>query len=129
MVDRFSSTYLKDTKQRRQVRSIFQIIVGSTLVVLFGGYLFYQTYDWILGPELIVSSPTDGQTFAESAVHISGNAIRTHELTVNGIKIYADQSGNFSEELLLAPGIHTLEIIATNRLGKEQRVARQIVVK
>lgn len=125
----YTTTYLEETKKNKRIQLIFRSIITVVLLLLFGGYIVYQAQDWIVGPELVVLRPNDGETFTTSVVLVEGTSTRSIELTINGIKVYSDGAGNFSHELLLAEGIHTLEIVAKNRLGKEKKVTRQIVIK
>lgn len=124
----FSSDYLRESARERVRQHIFRILAIACIAAL-AGYFVYQARAWILEPHLLVTSPEDGATIFASRVVVEGEAGEALELTINGLKTYSDETGHFSQELLLAPGVHTIEIKAQDKFGKEQSITRQIVVK
>lgn len=124
----FSSDYLKHARWERNRRLFFRILMVCCLA-LVASYFAYQARAWILAPEITVTSPADGATLLTPRVVVEGEAEETLELTINGLKAYSDETGHFSQELLLPPGIHRIEVTARDKFGKEQSVTRQIVVK
>ena len=124
----FSSDYLRQSAQERIRQRILRVLTVLCIAML-AGYFVYQARAWILEPHLLVTSPEDGATLLTSRVVVEGEAGESLELTINGLKAYSDETGRFSQELLLAPGVHTIEIKAQDKFGKEQSITRQIVVK
>ena len=88
----------------------------------------YQVRDWLFLPPLEITSPIDGGSSEGPAVRIEGVSTPGVELTINGIKTYSDETGHFSTEFLLPDGIHTIQVIAKNRFGREQILKHTIVV-
>ena len=125
----FPKSYQPDKLGTHKMRVIIHIIAASAITLSVGGYFFYQAKGFIMGPKLEVTSPTDGQTFSSASVKVEGGATPGAQLTINGMKVYSDGTGRFSEDLLLARGIHVLQIVAKDRFGKEREIARQINVK
>ncbi len=113
----------------RKVRIWSRFLVFGIFFVGMLGYFAYQARDLVMGPELEVTTPSDGVLVETESVVVSGVSEPGVELTVNGAKVYSAQDGHFSQELLLARGLHSLEIMARDRFGNEKKVTRQIVVK
>ena len=86
--------------------------------VLFCGYVYLQSRDIIKGPEIIVTSPENGSDLDRSLVKVEGSAERISRLYLNGKQIFTDDSGYFSESLLLSPGYNILVITATDRFNR-----------
>lgn len=128
MTSFFSSEYLRQSAQERIRQYIVRVLVAVCIITVTG-YFVYQARAWILEPHLLITSPEDGATLFTPRVVVEGEAGEALELTINGLKAYSDETGRFSKELLLAPGVHTVEIIARDKFGKEQSITRQIVVK
>ena len=113
----------------RKLRTLSRFLVAGFLLLSMVGYFFYQAHDFILGPSLNLASPSDGEVLRNEDVFIKGKTDPGSSLTVNGANIYSDPVGNFSYELLLAKGLHVLEVVARDRFGKEKKIIRQIVVE
>ena len=110
-------------------RFLARVFLMGMVVLGMSGYFFYQAKGFILGPQLLVSRPQDGETFSNVPVHVEGEMSPNSYASVNGSRMYSDEAGHFSQDILLAPGIHILELVATDRFGKEKKVTRQIYVK
>lgn len=123
------SAYRDRLRQERRARIFFRGGIMGLCGVIFLGYFFYQTRNLFLEPRLRVVAPIDGDTIQGSKVLISGIVGRGLELTINGARAYSGEEGDFSEELLLSSGVHTIEVKARDRFGKESEVIRHIVVK
>ncbi|OGZ49012.1 MAG: hypothetical protein A3C84_02680 [Candidatus Ryanbacteria bacterium RIFCSPHIGHO2_02_FULL_48_12] len=113
----------------RKVRIWSRFLVFGIFFVGMLGYFAYQAQDLVVGPKLEVIAPGDGVLVETESVRGEGISEPGVELTVNGAKVYSAQDGHFSQELLLARGLHVLEIMARDRFGNEKKVTRQIVVK
>ena len=123
------SAYRDRLRQERRARILLRGGVVGLCVIVFLGYFFYQTRNLFLEPRLRVIAPLDGDTIKGSKVLISGIVGRGLELTINGARAYSGEAGDFSEELLLSSGVHTIEVKVRDRFGKESEVVRHIVVK
>lgn len=82
-----------------------------SLVIFIGA----KTKNLILGPSLSITSPKDGETVLGSLIEIKGNADNIASLYLNGRKIYVNEKGDFSEELLVPPGYSIIEVRAVDR--------------
>ncbi len=98
------------------------------LVVLFVGYLGWQTNKIVTPPELSVYSPVDNLVTSESKIIIQGETEPEVEVTVNNISIPVNE-GQFHEELDLQQGLNVLKITAQKKYSKQQVIYRKIMWK
>jgi hypothetical protein len=102
----------------------------SAVTILFVtvlGYSYFRTKDFLEGPVVNISAPKDGGTFASALISVSGTSKNLAFLNIDGRKIFTDKEGNWSEKLLLHPGLNIIETQATDRFGREVKKIRQIV--
>lgn len=85
--------------------------LGLSLVLFIGA----KTKNLILGPSLSITSPKDGETLTNSLATIKGKTGNIASLYLNGRKIYVNEEGLFSEELLLPLGYSIIEVRAVDR--------------
>lgn len=104
---------------RRRVKWLVKIwlSVGAMIIVL--GYGGLKAKDWAQGPRLAVSYPANGSSFRDSLVSIQGNAKNISFLTLNGNKIFTDESGKYDEKILLSNGYNIVTIEAQDRFGRK----------
>lgn len=100
---------------------------GGIVVAAFIGYLWYQVSGLVAGPALTVEQPAADFMGADSRITLAGRTEPDARLTVNSREVYVDETGRFSLELDLSPGLHTVEVKATNRFGKSTMMVRRIV--
>ncbi len=93
-------------------------LVAAALVLL-GSYALYQARDLIRGPELTISTPSDGVSHATGLLTIEGQAERIAHLYLNGRLIFTDESGHFNEQLLLPPGYTIIRLEADDKFGRK----------
>lgn len=100
------------------------VLVGIILVVYFG-FRFQK----IVGrPAIAVSYPPEGIVrVTEDAAIIKGNVEGTLNLSINNEVIPVDADGSWEKNIVLQPGMNTIEIRATKFLGGETNVMRQIL--
>ncbi len=107
-------------------------MVNKTLVfVLLAIVLAYGVFEarpLLSGPSVTIDSPTDGQTVASGVVTISGTALRTVSLTLDGAPLVTDQSGYFSTTLAFPAGTTILTWSARDRFGRTITKTRTIFV-
>lgn len=105
---------------------MFRLILVAA--VLFGAlaYFGWQARYLIIGPEVAL---VDGlQTVQnERVVTIAGEAKNVTALYLNGRAITTDQSGVFSESIVLENGYSTVSIDAVDRYGRQVHLERPIV--
>ena len=99
------------------------IIISLSCLVL---YITFQARFLIVGPEItLVNEPASVQN--SPTVTLAGNARNIAKITLNGRQIFTDQSGYFSETLVLENGYTIATIKATDRYGRDTSVVRSFV--
>ncbi|MFA5023049.1 MAG: hypothetical protein WC385_03445 [Candidatus Paceibacterota bacterium] len=105
--------------KRKDYRCLIKPFLVILVVVLIVGYSGLKLKDLLIGPQIIISSPSDGSTISKNMVNVKGKAERISQLYLNGKKIFTDEAGNFNEPYLLASGYNLLEIIAHDQFGRQ----------
>jgi hypothetical protein len=104
------------------------LMIGGFLLILFGGYIFFQGRDVFFGPTLFVEEPKNG-ALIDGAVLVRGKTEPYTKVFINEYEAMSNDQGIFEETLPLVSGYHLIEIITKNKFNKEARIVRQIVVK
>ncbi len=102
-------------------------IVGTTILLAFvGTYVVFQARFLIVGPQinLINEPPTQNN---DRVITLSGNTQNITHLWLNGRQIFTDENGNFEEALVLENGYTITTLRATDRYGRETKIARSFV--
>ena len=117
-------------------RSAFQLTPGkfifmmvSVLVALFLTYLFFQYQTLQKPPSLVVDSPTNQEVFADTRVDVLGKTESDATVTINGVSVLVRQDGKFFDQIPVEPGINTITVVASSRLGKTTTKTIKIGVK
>jgi Glucodextranase, domain B len=91
--------------------------IGLVLIIVVG-YALFAFRDIVRGPTIIVTEPTDGETYSTTTLMIRGTAERTQSLTLNGKPMLIDDdSGSFQDAIVLFPGYNVETIQASDRFG------------
>jgi hypothetical protein len=88
-------------------------VLGIAFVVFVGT----KAYPFVHGPQINIISLPATLSLTEPLVHLSGTARFTKDLIVNGSPLKIDPSGNFDEQLVLAPGYNLMNIQGRDRFG------------
>lgn len=96
-----------------------KLAVAIILLSAIGGYAFYLSTDLRNGPEVTITNPENGSTIHQSPIQITGVAKNISAISLNDLPIFVDESGNWQEERLLAPGYNLLTIKAKDRFNRE----------
>jgi hypothetical protein len=96
---------------------IIKTLVICVFVLLIAGYGIFQAQKIIKGPQIAIQFPINGQTVTESDIDIEGIAKNISAITLNDRTIYIDESGNFSEKLMLYPGYNIIKLQAEDKFG------------
>lgn len=108
---------------------VFWVMLGMTFFAILLAFAGLRLGYFVSAPRLILNEPREQEVFAESIIRVVGQTEKESRLTVNGRSITIDGQGNFSEEIELGVGLHTLEFRVQNRFGKENKVVRHILVR
>jgi hypothetical protein len=112
-----------------KVKRFVKIWITLAFLVVIAGYATFQAHAFAEGPVIEVSSPLDGMISGQSLVTIEGNARNISFLTLNGNKIFTDESGQFSEKTLLSRGYNIMRLEAEDRFGRKTSQTLQLIYK
>jgi hypothetical protein len=104
-----------------------KLILGAACLLLLI-YILFQARFLIMGPRVNIVSPQDGSSVSGQVVTVEGTASNVAWLTLNGRQIYTDESGHWTEKLLVAPGLSIMTVTARDRFGREIEKSIQIVL-
>lgn len=102
------------------------IIAGSLLVGLAGlVYVGNEIRSVLAPPFLTVTEPEGDITLSDNSLVIEGRAEIGADVAINNQAVLSDSNGQFTENLLLSPGLNVIEVSAKNKFGKVSKVIRQ----
>lgn len=116
-------------KDRDKTRKFFKIGIISLCVCFVLGYSLYEAQKIVMGPEITFTSPINGSTVSDSLVNIVGNAKNITSINLNNRKIYVDEEGNFSEQILLSYGYNLLSVKAEDKFGRKIEKTLEVIYK
>ena len=96
------------------------------VVVLYG---LHEAWPLISGPQITLTSPKNGESFDTGFIIISGTAVHTQGVSLDGGPLLTDQTGHFQSTLTLPPGGAILTITGTDRFGRSVSEQRTIFVR
>jgi cytoskeleton protein RodZ len=104
------------------------LILGSSILVAIIAivYIGVEIRSVLVPPYLSVDEPSSDMTIEGNSVVISGTGEIGAEVYINNQPVLADQNGNFTETLLLSPGLNVVEVSAKNKFDKVSKVERRI---
>ncbi len=114
---------------RRQTKFYLKAIGIILFLVCLFGYGAFEVWNYATGPKIILADAYNGQAVSESLMTIEGQGKNTQEITLNDRSIVMDETGHFSEKILLSYGYNVLELKAQDRFGKQTEQILQIVYK
>ena len=104
-------------------------VATAVFVTLFFGYIIYQYRSFAGAPILILDQPQADLTVSDPLLNVVGRTDPDAAVFLNGQEISTGERGTFSAHITLAEGVNTLNFIAKNKLGKENKVTRTVVVR
>lgn len=114
---------------RRKVKLLIKTWVLSGIVILILGYAVFAARDFVKGPSITIESPQNGTTSTESLIDIHGSVKNISFLTLNGNKIFTDEAGVFTEQVLLSYGYNIMTLEAKDRFGRTVEKTLQLIYK
>lgn len=97
------------------------------LVLIFTLYGLYNAQAFLIGPQITIISPQDGQNVENSYIDISGNAKNISNLYLNGHQIFTNEDGFFKEKLLLAKGYNIIQLEASDKFNRSTKKIKRVV--
>lgn len=102
------------------------------LIVFFAfilGYSLFQGRYIILGPELEIAFPKNGQVMEAGPMVVSGRVENISYLSLNDGQIYTNKEGYFEEKLIAQRGTNIIKITAKDRFGRVTEKLVEIVAR
>jgi cytoskeletal protein RodZ len=81
-------------------------------------YVGWQVKRFSTPPPVEITAPKQ-DVVTDTRTTIIGQTLETANVTINGQTVTVDSEGKFSQEIGLRRGINTIEIKATNRIGRQ----------
>lgn len=88
------------------------------IIVIYG---IWRSFNYSLGPSIEINEPIDGTSIISPTTLVKGRALRINDLSLNGKMILVDQEGNFSETIVVFPGLNTITLSASDQFGRKIR--------
>lgn len=114
---------------RRKVKLLVRVWVAIGAIALVVGYGAFRAKSLVEGPDIGIESPFNGATSTESLITVKGYAKNISFLTLNGNKIFTDESGVFTEKVLLSYGYNIMTLEAKDRFGRTAQKTLQLIYK
>ncbi len=99
-------------------RAAVSLILALVVLLLFG-YIWYQVRLFASPPTLTITTPGQPSIVSEAQITVTGKTTPAAILLINLEPVPLDERGAFRQDVRLTPGINTIELKATSRLGKE----------
>ncbi|MCH7597968.1 hypothetical protein IID27_02945 [Patescibacteria group bacterium] len=109
------------------VNSYLKIALGIVVLAAILSYVWVKSSDFIEGPVIIIHTPLSGET-SDSLILITGEARHINNITLNDRKIFVDEEGLFSEQLLLSVGYNIITIEVGDRFKRTVRETIELVL-
>lgn len=100
------------------------LVIG--IIVGVGWYGAFQARNLLEGPRIALHSPTE-TAHHEQMITVTGDTENIVALSLNGKSIFTDETGQFTEKLVLEQGYTIMTLTATDRYGRETRVSRPLI--
>lgn len=95
-------------------------ITGGTIIAAAVVYGVFQARELFTGVSLALSGISDGVSYTEEILNISGTAPRATLLSINGREIFINKKGAFDEKILLPDGYSIITIAALDKFGNQK---------
>lgn len=94
----------------------------SGAIVILGafGYLLSEYRSFVSAPRLIITEPASQGMVSQAELTVRGETDQGAHVLINGQPASVGMRGDFSEDILLQPGVNTIIVSASNRFGKER---------
>jgi cytoskeletal protein RodZ len=105
--------------------SLILTLAGAALIAAF---FIFQVINFSSKPQLTVDEPTDGAILI-SPIIVRGQTAPQSVITVNNKNVLVSSSGDFTTQLELNPGEHTLIIVSESRNNQKTVFERTVYIE
>lgn len=98
-------------------------LVMVMIFLLVGGAFFYlyREFQSFAGePRLVILSPTAGAVVETSEITVTGKTDKDARVSINNQPVFVGSDGEFSDKLILQPGMNTVTVVTINSFNKEK---------
>jgi hypothetical protein len=95
-----------------------KILLSVIIFLLILGYGLFQARNIIIGPELTILTPKNGDNVTNPLVTVTGVATNITRISLDDRQIFVDNKGNFSEKLLVPSGYTIIKVAAQDKFGR-----------
>ena len=98
------------------------LTIALIFLLVSGAFIYlYQEFQSFAGvPRLVILSPANGATIEEDEVVVRGKTDKDARVSINNQAVFVGGDGEFSDKLILQPGLNTVTVVAINRFDKEK---------
>jgi cytoskeletal protein RodZ len=103
-------------------------LIGLTVVLIvlcFFAYLWVEFRQFAGAPELVLSSPVEGQTVEIPVIIVEGQTDPDAKVKINDQNVGVDQDGKFREEIKLAGSTNEITITSTSSFGQAEQTTTE----
>lgn len=97
------------------------------LIILIASYAIWRSLNYARGPAITISEPVNGSSAATSTLTIKGHVDRVNNLVMDGSPITIDEQGNFTQSVIVFPGLNEIEFVAKDQFGRSVKKELDIV--
>lgn len=109
-------------KKRLSIKFLIGCLFSFILIFALSNTRFLSK-----GVSLEINGVEDGAVYSENVLDIAGNAKRSKHLTINGREVTINQSGEFTDTLVLLPGYNIISISAEDKFGKKTEEIFEVI--
>ncbi|MCF7831805.1 MAG: hypothetical protein K9M36_02900 [Candidatus Pacebacteria bacterium] len=115
--------YTLGAYSKKPIWSYISLGIGGIVAILVVIFLSSRVYGIIMGPQIVVDTPTPWQEITEGWVEVSGTIKYVSSAKINGRTLVLHTDNSFQETIAVVPGYTILEITAQDRFGHENSVS------
>lgn len=108
------------------------MVVAAFTIILVSSFFLYLSFayrSFAEAPSLNLDNLSADVKISSSTLKVSGKVDRDAIFSINGQKIILGENGQFAETVSLSPGVNVINFLAVNKLGKEKKITRTIIVE
>lgn len=106
---------------------LFRLSLIGFGIIIIVIYAIWRSLNYISGPSIDIFQPIDGSAISSTTVTIIGRANRVNSLLLNGKTIFIDEAGNFTETIIVFPGLNVVTFTAKDQFGRTDTEQLQLV--
>ncbi|MBF05283.1 hypothetical protein CL644_01080 [bacterium] len=98
----------------------------AAFVVVLLFYAYFEARNLLYGPQIVLQSG-EAITVQEELIEISGTVKNVVEITLSGRPVFIDDTGFFTEKLLLADGLNRFVFEARDKFNRKTQEVLEVV--